>query len=89
MKGRIMREGKNPTVLTDSEKRGCVFPHLYGVYADFPQGEGLEVENSTVLGSTERCPTELAPGEIAIISKGGASIILRNNGKVYINGREI
>lgn len=31
----------------------------------------------------------LSPGEIMLYSAGGASIVLKNNGKVFINGNEI
>ena len=32
--------------------------------------------------------TELEEGEVMLYSKGGASVILKNNGKVLINGEE-
>ena len=32
--------------------------------------------------------TELEEGEVMMYSKGGASVILKNNGKVLINGEE-
>ncbi len=31
----------------------------------------------------------LEPGEVMLYSKGGASIVLKNNGSVLINGREV
>lgn len=32
---------------------------------------------------------ELEPGELMLYSAGGASIVLKNSGKVLINGREV
>ena len=32
--------------------------------------------------------TEIEPGELLLFSKGGAEILLSNDGKVYINGKE-
>lgn len=32
---------------------------------------------------------DLEPGELMLFSSGGASIVLKNNGKVLINGREV
>lgn len=32
---------------------------------------------------------ELSPGEVMLYSAGGASIVLKNNGKVLINGKEV
>ena len=34
-------------------------------------------------------PGELEPGELMLCSSGGASIVLKNDGKVLINGREV
>ena len=32
---------------------------------------------------------DLNPGEVMLFSSGGASIVLKNNGKVLINGKEV
>ncbi len=34
-------------------------------------------------------PDDLKPGELMLSSAGGASIVLKNDGKVLINGREV
>ena len=34
-------------------------------------------------------PSDLEPGELMLFSAGGASIVLKNNGTVLINGREV
>lgn len=41
--------------------------------------------NSGVISSSNN----LSPGEVMLYSAGGASIVLKNDGKVLINGREI
>ena len=40
------------------------------------------------LGVIAAPPEPLEPGEVMLYSAGGASIVLKNNGKVLINGRE-
>lgn len=34
-------------------------------------------------------PNNLEPGELMLYSAGGAKIVLKNNGKVLINGKEV
>lgn len=41
------------------------------------------------LGVVSAPQEELQPGELMLYSAGGASIVLKNNGKVLINGREV
>ena len=41
------------------------------------------------LGVIAPSQSELEPGELMLYSSGGASIVLKNNGKVLINGREV
>ena len=41
------------------------------------------------LGVTVTPREELQPGELMLYSAGGASIVLKNSGKVLINGREV
>ncbi len=40
------------------------------------------------LGVIAPAQAQLEPGELMLYSAGGASIVLKNNGKVLINGRE-
>lgn len=67
-----------------------VFP--YGVVSVLPEGESAVVlplkDNRLCLGTLPD-NKELEPGELLLYSKGGASILLSNDGKVYINGKEI
>lgn len=41
------------------------------------------------LGVLTSPPSQLQAGELMLYSAGGASIVLKNNGKVLINGREV
>lgn len=41
------------------------------------------------IGVITRAKEELAPGELMLYSDGGASIVLKNDGRVLINGRAV
>lgn len=50
----------------------------------------MEGAGGTVcLGVIAAPKEELQPGELMLYSAGGASIVLKNNGKVLINGKEV
>ncbi len=78
--------GEAPTVQSSDECRTTetIFPYGYNSHA--PQGEKTAMLGSFCLGINERISDELQPGEIMLQSKGGAKILLRNNGEVVING---
>ena len=64
----------------------------YGVVSVPPNGENAVViplkDIHLCLGTI--CENrQLQPGELLLFSKGGAEILLSNDGKVYINGKEI
>lgn len=64
----------------------------YGVVSVPPVGEcavvlPLEDGGGISLGVVSK-GADLAEGEVMLRSKGGASIVLKNNGKVLINGEE-
>ncbi|MGN1468287.1 MAG: hypothetical protein ACI4W1_08265 [Ruminococcus sp.] len=63
----------------------------YGIISIPPNGENAVViplkDTHLCLGTV--CEnTEIEPGELLLFSKGGAEILLSNDGKVYINGKE-
>ncbi len=62
----------------------------YGIMSVPPKGVKAAAVQSgrsvCVLGCTDGADRDLEPGEIALYSKGGASIILKNDGRVLING---
>ncbi|MGN0459319.1 MAG: hypothetical protein ACI4RL_02160 [Ruminococcus sp.] len=65
----------------------------YGVIYNPPVGATgvvLPTERGNMLIGV--CPDDdidLDPGEVMLYSSGGASIVLKNNGKVLINGKEV
>ena len=64
----------------------------YGIVYSPPGGESSVVMNaggeSVCLGMI--CPkNDLQPGELRLFSAGGATLELKNDGKVYINGRVV
>ncbi len=64
----------------------------YGIAYIPKKGEktlSVQVGNTNyILGVCKTPPLELSEGEIGLYSSGGASIILKNDGRVLINGRE-
>ena len=71
------------------ENIGAVCP--YGIAYMPPKGSRavvLPVGNTAVLcGVAEQSPRDLDEGEIGLYSSGGASIVLKNDGSVLINGK--
>ena len=65
----------------------------YGVIYNPPVGATGVVlpteDGNMLLGVCPKENVELSPGEIMLFSSGGASIVLKNNGKVLINGKEV
>lgn len=50
----------------------------------------MDAAGGTVcLGVIAPPPDNLEPGELMLYSAGGAKIVLKNNGKVLINGKEV
>ena len=62
----------------------------YGIYSVPPKGQRvimLPVGNTAVMcGACEKPPISLESGEVGLYSAGGASIVLKNDGSVMING---
>lgn len=64
----------------------------YGIVAVPPKGTKavvLPTGDTAVCLGTPQLVKDLKEGEVMLFSSGGASIILKNNGKVLINGKEI
>ncbi len=63
----------------------------YGVQSVPPEGvkaAAAEINGRIyMLGVEGVLDKPLDPGEVALFSAGGASIVLKNDGNVYINGR--
>ncbi len=64
----------------------------YGVYCVPPSGEQVVMVHTpskdVCMGVISSLSTSLEPGEIMLCSEGGASIVLKNDGSVLINGKE-
>lgn len=64
----------------------------YGVVYVPPVGEEAVMVHTpsadVCMGVIASAPESLEAGELMLCSKGGASIILKNNGSVLINGKE-
>ena len=77
------------SVRLSGSQSGCVQFLPYGIESVPPKGEKAVVVKAgrtlCALGF-QSANTELEPGEIGLFSKGGASIVLKNDGSVLING---
>ena len=64
----------------------------FGVVCVPPAGEQAVVVHTEAedvcVGIVTSFPEDLEPGELMLRSAGGASIVLKNNGSVFINGKE-
>ena len=61
----------------------------YGIVAVPPKGTRAVVLPTGDTAGVPQTVKDLKEGEIMLFSSGGASIILKNNGKVLINGKEM
>ncbi len=64
----------------------------YGIASVPPNGENavvIPLKDIHLCLGTICEDRQLQPGELLLFSKGGAKILLSNDGKVYINGKEI
>ncbi len=81
----------NVNVQADRECRNLKMQFPFGIVSTPTVGSKVVIiptENECVLSGTVNLQENLEPGELMLYSSGGASIILKNNGKVLINGKE-
>lgn len=76
---------KNYSALPVIAPAGIAYVPLAGAVTMVMEGAGSAV----CLGVIAAPPAPLEAGELMLYSAGGASIVLKNNGKVLINGREV
>jgi len=85
--------GSNVCVEDDSEYRDIPIVCPYGIVSTPVIGsEAIFATLSSgffYLGCKIKNNENLRPGEVGIYSYGGASIVLKNDGRVLINGNEI
>lgn len=86
-KGKLIRGGKFPTGLTDAERGRMKLMLPYGYTALCPDSGVIYAEEDYILGFKGKAEN-LEKGEVRICSAGGAEIILKNDGRVIINGKE-
>lgn len=91
--GDVSQSDKNEiSAVTSLEQRKLPAISPYGIAYCVPVGEKCAV---LPLESGEACigvvsdASSLSPGEIMLYSKGGASIVLKNDGSVLINGKVV
>ena len=89
--------GGEPAVVTDGELRQTELVLPGGYFWKPGASDTVLVLRGTrdcIAGQIKRAPADLQPGEVRIAS-GGASIVLRNDGKieligsVFVNGKEL
>ena len=77
-------------VLSSGEHKNVAYCLPYGFFSMPPTGERAVVlpleDGEVALGVTDNSQN-IEVGELALFSQGGASIILKNNGDVVINGQ--
>lgn len=88
--GDITGTDKNKVAaVTSLEQRKLPLVGAYGIAYVPPIGEKcvvLPLESGDACLGVIGKSANLSPGELMLYSKGGASIILKNNGQVLING---
>lgn len=73
-------------IQAETEYRNSESVCPYGFYSVPPAGSKAVLLENLLLGVLTGEGKELQPGEICIRAKGGAEILLKNNGEVFING---
>lgn len=93
VKGSVNRSGSEGSAVSSSGEhtnlKSCA---PYGVTSIPPVGEKavvLPLDNGEVCAGVLSDAAGLQEGELRLRSKGGAEILLKNNGEVIINGRVI
>lgn len=79
------------TVMSTNDVSGAIVTP-YGIAYEPTKGEksvSVQIGNTNyILGVCKSPPFELSEGELGLYSSGGASIVLKNDGRVLINGIE-
>lgn len=93
VKGNVNKNDKDGTAVVSSGEhkrlKSC-FP--YGIISVPPTGEHavvLPLDDGEVNLGVIAESSNLNEGELMLYSKGGASIVLKNDGRVLVNGQEL
>ena len=79
-------------VSASEEHKNLAFCYPYGVYSLPPAGKRavvLPLNDGEVSLGVLTDAAGLEAGEVMLCSSGGASLVLKNDGRVLINGREV
>lgn len=79
-------------VLSSGEHKNVAYCLPYGFFSMPPTGERavvLPLEDGEISLGVIAPRESLEPGELKLQSMGGASLVLKNDGRVLVNGREI
>ncbi len=88
-------DSKGSSVEVEASRRHMNVPLVapYGISCVPPVGAQAVLVHTSAqdacVGVVCEETTQLQPGELMLRSAGGASILLKNDGKVYINGKEL
>ncbi len=99
-KGAVARMGsvsgadsKGVNIDASTQHRGVNVVAPFGIAYVPPVGEGAVVVpfdgGEACVGVLTEAPVKLQRGELMLYSMGGASIILKNDGSVHINGKQV
>ena len=91
-KGELSSGAGGTSVTSSEEHKGLEMCFPYGVVSVAPSGERAVVlpldDGEIGLGVIAK-GFGLQEGEVMLYSKGGASLVLKNDGRVLINGEEV
>lgn len=91
-KGGIKSTGSTVSVESSEEHRELESCMPYGIVSVPPSGEAavvLPINGGEVNLGVIAKNKGISAGEVMLFSKGGASIVLKNDGRVLINGKEV
>lgn len=86
-RGTVTAGGDAPVVLADTEYREPESVTPYGLSSKMPEGARAAMLGGLCLGCCEAPGEGLEDGELRLYSAGGAEILLKNSGEVFINGQ--
>lgn len=84
---------KSVQVDASTQHRDVAVVAPYGIAYVPPVGEGAVIVpfdgGEACVGVVSQIPLKLSRGELMLYSQGGASIVLKNDGSVLINGKQV
>ena len=90
VKGDVLANSGGTAVVSSGEHKGLKLCAPFGIISVPPAGEQavvLPLDDSEVSLGVISQIRDIEEGELMLYSKGGASIVLKNDGRVLINGK--